>query len=158
MGFNFPRLIFPVSSFKIREENEKVLIFDDSRKKYVMLTPEEWVRQNCLHFLRDHKNYPISILAVEKGFKVNGLVYRFDIVAYSKNAVPLMLVECKAPDVEISQKTFDQISVYNLEFKVPFTLVTNGIELFCCKTDFKNSEYIFLKEIPDFRDLSIQGY
>jgi hypothetical protein len=155
MSFEFPKLTFPVSNFKVKEEGGKMYIFDDSRRKYVILTPEEWVRQNCLHYLRDHKSYPISLLAVEKGFKLNGLVYRFDIVAYSKSGKPVMLIECKAPEITITQKTFDQISVYNLELKVPYLLITNGIEIFCCKTDAENLRYTFLKELPCFSDLSI---
>jgi len=116
-----------------------------------MLTSEEWVRQNCLQFLHNHKNFPISLLSVEKSFKLNNMVLRYDIVAYSKKAEPVLLVECKAPDVKITQQTFDQIAVYNLELKVPYLLVTNGIDIFCCSIDFDNSKFLFLKEIPDFQ-------
>lgn len=154
MSFDFPKLNFPVSNFKVKEEDGKMYIHDDSRRKYVLLTPEEWVRQNCLHYLRDHKKYPISLLAVEKGFKLNGLIYRFDIVAYSKSGKPILLIECKAPDIAITQKTFDQISVYNIELKVPFLLITNGIETFCCKTDSDNLRYSFLKDVPYFSELN----
>jgi hypothetical protein len=149
-----PRLRFPPSNFKLKQDGDKMYIFDLSRRKYVLLTPEEWVRQNCLHFLRNHKNFPINLLSVEKSFKLNNLVLRYDIVAYSKNAKPVLLVECKAPEVKINQQTFDQIAVYNLELKVPYLLVTNGIDLFCCSVDFDNSRFVFLKEIPDFKSIS----
>lgn len=155
MPFNLPGLIFPPSNFKIKEEKEKLFILDPSRKKYVLLTPEEWVRQNCLHYLRDHKGFPISYLAVERSFNLNNQILRYDIVAYSKEAKPLLLVECKAPEVKISQKTFDQVAVYNLKLKVPYLILTNGLELYCCVADFQNSKYIFLKEIPDFKTISL---
>ena len=152
---DLPELNFPYSKFKIKEEEGKLHIFDDSRKKYIALTPEEWVRQNCLHYLRDHKKYPISLLAVEKGIKVNNQHLRYDIVAYSKNAKPVLLVECKAPDVKISQSTFDQIAVYNMELKVPFLLVTNGVQHFCCIVDFEEKRFQFLKEVPDFGTIKL---
>jgi hypothetical protein len=148
-----PSLCFPPSNFKLKEEGDKLFIFDHSRRKFVLLTPEEWVRQNCLHFLRDHKNFPISLLSVERSFKLNNLVLRYDIVAYSKKAEPVLLVECKAPDVKITQQTFDQIAVYNLELKVPYLLITNGIEIFCCSIDFDHSRFLFLKEVPDYQTI-----
>jgi hypothetical protein len=148
-----PQLCFPASNFKLREEGDKLYIFDISRRKYVSLTPEEWVRQNCLHFLCNNKNYPVNMLSIEKSFKLNNLVLRYDIVAYSKKAKPVLLVECKAPEIKISQQTFDQIAVYNLELKVPYLLVTNGIDLFCCSVNFENSRFLFLNEIPDYLTL-----
>lgn len=148
-----PTLNFPLSKFKIKDENGKLFVFDDSRKKFVALSPEEWVRQNCLHYLRDYKKFPISLLAVEKGIKVNSINLRYDIVAYSRNAKPILLVECKAPDVKISQSTFDQIAVYNMELKVPFLLITNGLQHFSCVINFEERRYDFLKDIPDFGDI-----
>jgi hypothetical protein len=155
MSFELPKLIFPPSDYKLKEGNGKFAIFDVSRKKYVPLTPEEWVRQNCLHYLRDKKGFPISYLAVERSFKLNNQVLRYDIVAFSKNTKPLLLVECKAPDVKISQKTFDQIAVYNLKLNVPYLILTNGKEMYCCVADFQNMRYNFLKEIPDFKTISL---
>ena len=150
---DLPQLNFPFSKFKIKEDKGKLFIFDDSRKKFIALTPEEWVRQNCLHYLRDHKKYPISLLAVEKAFKLNGQNLRYDLVAYSKKAEALLLVECKAPDVKISQATFDQIAVYNLELNVPYLLVTNGMQHYCCIVDFEKRQFKFLPEVPDFSTL-----
>jgi hypothetical protein len=150
---HLPKLIFPVSGFKLKQVENKFYIFDHSRRKYVLLNPEEWVRQNCLHYLHDHKSFPMSLLSVEKSFKLNNLVLRYDIVAYSKHASPVLLVECKAPDVKITQQTFDQIASYNLELKVPYLLVTNGLELFCCSIDFDNSRFVFLNEVPDYKQI-----
>jgi type I site-specific restriction-modification system R (restriction) subunit len=154
---NIPRLNFPESSFKMKEENKRIFIFDDTRKKYLVLTPEEWVRQNCLHFLRNHKNYPGSLLAVEKEISLNNKQLRYDIVAYSKAGAPLLLVECKAPGISITQQVFDQIAAYNLKLKVPYLLVTNGINHISCMVDFKNSKYLFLKEIPNYNDIYINS-
>jgi type I site-specific restriction endonuclease len=127
-------------------------IFDPVRKKMVKLDPEEWVRQNLIQFLHIEKKYPTSLMAVEKGLTVNGLRKRFDILCYNNDSKPLLLVECKAPSVKISQSAFDQISIYNLQFKVPFLLVSNGLEHFCCQLDYQNNSYSFLSEIPDYQN------
>ncbi len=150
---NIPKLNFPKSSFKIKEANGRIYIFDDTRNKYLLLTPEEWVRQNCLHYLRKNKNYPGSLLAVEKSITLNNKLLRYDIVAYSKAGTPLLLVECKAPEVPITQSVFDQIAAYNLKLEVPYLLVTNGLSHFSCKVDLENSKFIFLKEIPDYKSI-----
>tara|TARA_B110000459_G_C16595715_1_gene488522 strand:- start:1468 stop:1887 length:420 start_codon:yes stop_codon:yes gene_type:complete len=127
-------------------------IFDPVRKKMVKLDPEEWVRQNLIQFLNKDKNYPISLMAVEKGLTVNKLSKRFDILCYNNDSKPLLLVECKAPSVKISQAAFDQISIYNLQFKVPFLLVSNGLEHYCCQLDYEKNSYSFLFEIPDYQN------
>ncbi|MEJ6794746.1 MAG: type I restriction enzyme HsdR N-terminal domain-containing protein [Flavobacteriales bacterium] len=127
-------------------------IFDPVRKKMVKLDPEEWVRQNLIQFLNKDKNYPISLMAVEKGLTVNKLSKRFDILCYNNDSKPLLLVECKAPSVKISQAAFDQISIYNLQFKVPFLLVSNGLEHYCCQLDYEKNSYSFLSEIPDYQN------
>lgn len=152
MKAKLPRLNFPESNFRLKEAGDKLMIFDEARRRYVVLTPEEWVRQNCLHYLRSRKRYPISLLAVEKGIKINNQLLRYDLVAYSKKGQPVLLVECKAPDVKISQSTFDQIAVYNLQLKVPYLMLTNGLQHFCCVADFENARYEFLREIPEFRE------
>jgi|TARA_B110000908_G_scaffold71174_1_gene85855 type I site-specific restriction endonuclease len=127
-------------------------IFDPVRKKMVKLDPEEWVRQNLIQFLNKDKNYPISLMAVEKGLTVNKLSKRFDILCYNNDSKPLLLVECKAPSVKISQAAFDQISIYNLQFKVPFLLVSNGLEHYCCQLDYEKNSYSFLSEMPDYQN------
>ncbi len=147
------RLNLPNYDFKIKTEQGLQQIFDPVRKKMVKLNPEEWVRQNLIQFLNKEKNFPISLMAVEKGLKVNSLTKRFDILCYGNNAKPLLLVECKAPSVKISQAAFDQISIYNLQFKVPFLLVSNGIDHYCCQLNYEKSNYSFLDEIPDYSKL-----
>ena len=119
------RLNLPNYDFKMKTEQGSRQIFDPVRKKMVKLDPEEWVRQNLIQFLHIEKKYPTSLMAVEKGLTVNGLRKRFDILCYNNDSKPLLLVECKAPSVKISQSAFDQISIYNLQFKVPFLLVSN---------------------------------
>jgi type I site-specific restriction endonuclease len=147
------RLNLPNYDFKIKTEQGLQQIFDPVRKKMVKLNPEEWVRQNLIQFLNKEKNFPISLMAVEKGLKVNSLTKRFDILCYGNNAKPLLLVECKAPSVKISQAAFDQISIYNLQFKVPFLLVSNGIDHYCCQLNYEKRNYSFLDEIPDYSKL-----
>ena len=146
------QLNLPNYDFKMKTEQGSRQIFDPVRKKMVKLDPEEWVRQNLIQFLHLEKKYPTSLMAVEKGLTVNGLRKRFDILCYNNDSKPLLLVECKAPSVKISQSAFDQISIYNLQFKVPFLLVSNGLEHFCCQLDYQNNSYSFLSEIPDYQN------
>ena len=151
-----PQLNFPPSDFKLKEQDGKLYILDVVRKKYVMLTPEEWVRQNCIHYLRNVKKYPVSLITVERGFRVNNLNLRYDLVAFNKKAQPILLVECKAPDVKIDQTTFDQIAAYNLKLNVPYLMVTNGLQHYCCVADFENRRFQFLKEVPEFSEAKIK--
>lgn len=146
------RLNLPNYDFKMKTEQGSRQIFDPVRKKMVKLDPEEWVRQNLIQFLNKDKNYPISLMAVEKGLTVNKLSKRFDILCYNNDSKPLLLVECKAPSVKISQAAFDQISIYNLQFKVPFLLVSNGLEHYCCQLDYEKNSYSFLSEMPDYQN------
>jgi len=146
------RLNLPNYDFKMKTEQGSRQIFDPVRKKMVKLDPEEWVRQNLIQFLNKDKNYPISLMAVEKGLTVNKLSKRFDVLCYNNDSKPLLLVECKAPNIKISQAAFDQISIYNLQFKVPFLLVSNGLEHYCCQLDYEKNSYSFLSEIPDYQN------
>ncbi len=143
-------LNLPKYQFKYKEADKKIQIFDTFRKKYVVLTPEEWVRQNFLKYLVIEKNYSPSLIAVEAGLKYNELQKRADILIYDKKGSPFLLVECKAPEVKISQDTFDQVARYNMVFKVTYLVVTNGMEHFCCKMDYAKNTYRFLEEIPVF--------
>jgi type I site-specific restriction endonuclease len=140
--------------FNLKESNGRVVIYDPCRRKYVQLTPEEWVRQHCISFLHHSKGVPLSMMSVEKAISLNTLVLRYDIVAYSRTTMPLLLVECKAPEVKISRLTFDQIAVYNLQLRVPFLFISNGFEHFYCKVDFENSSMLFIKELPDYKSMS----
>ena len=144
-------LNFPTYSFRFKNSENKVSIFDEIRKKFIVLSPEEWVRQNVIQFLLQNKNYPKSYINVEKLIKVNGLNKRYDGIVFKPNGEIFLLIECKAPEVPISQDTFDQIARYNLELKAQYLMVTNGLNHYFCQMDFENETYIFLKELPDFK-------
>ncbi|MFP4024003.1 MAG: type I restriction enzyme HsdR N-terminal domain-containing protein [Thiohalospira sp.] len=144
------RLNLPTYSFNIKLKEQRKYIFDFIRKKYVILTPEEWVRQNFLKYLVEEKKYPASLIAVEKEFKLNTLSKRSDAVVYNRSGQPFLIVECKATTVKIDQKVFDQIARYNMKLNVKFLIVTNGLEHYCCKIDIENQKYYFLKDIPEF--------
>jgi len=145
------RLNLPSCSFKLKSNEKHTLIFDNLRKKYFVLTPEEWVRQHYVQFLIDVKNYPVSLIALEKQLIINNRKKRTDIVIFNKEGNPDIIVECKAPHIKISQATFDQIARYNLKLKANFLVLTNGMEHYYCKMDFKNETYVFLKEIPNYQ-------
>ena len=127
-------------------------IFDEIRKKFVVLTPEEWVRQHVVQYLLLEKKYPKSLINVERLVKVNGLNKRYDIVVFQPNGEIFMLIECKAPEVAISQQTFDQIARYNLKLNAQYLMVTNGLNHYFCQMDFENEKYVFLKEAPEYRN------
>ncbi|MBU8891551.1 MAG: type I restriction enzyme HsdR N-terminal domain-containing protein [Bacteroidales bacterium] len=148
------RLNLPTYSFNIKLIEQRKYIFDFIRKKFVILTPEEWVRQNFLKYLVDEKKYSASLIAVEMEFKLNNLSKRSDAVVYGKSGNPILIVECKATSVKIDQKVFDQIVRYNMKLNVDFLVVTNGLEHYCCKIDYKNQKYSFLKEVPAFEQIS----
>ncbi|MBL7883379.1 MAG: type I restriction enzyme HsdR N-terminal domain-containing protein [Bacteroidia bacterium] len=143
-------LNLPQYPFKIREFESKVQIFDSIRKKYLVLTPEEWVRQHFIQYLIQEKNYPQSLITIEIGLKYNQLQKRADILVYNKQGKPYLMVECKAPEVKISQDTFHQIALYNMVFKVNYLVVTNGLYHYCCEMDYHQNTYRFLPEIPLF--------
>jgi len=144
------KLNFPSCAFKLKSSENKTLIFDIVRKKYVIVTPEEWVRQHVVHFLLKEKNYQISLIAVEKQLKINKRVKRTDIIVYNKQGTPEILIECKAPSVKITQTTFDQIARYNLSANSNFLMVTNGLAHYFCQIDTDKETYIFLEDIPSY--------
>ena len=149
----FTELNLPTYSFRIQQQNSKNLIFDEIRKKYIVLTPEEWVRQNFVRYLVEVKKYPATLMAIETGLKVNQNQFRADLLIYNRNGNPLLLVEFKAPSVKITQNTFDQITRYNMTFRVPYLIVSNGMDHYCCLVDLEEQTYSYLKEIPDFGQL-----
>jgi hypothetical protein len=147
-------LIFPQYDFHIRPQmGGKQEIFDIVRKRFVSLTPEEWVRQHVLHFLRYEKTVPLSLMAVEKRLKINTLIKRADVVVHERSGRALMLVECKAPGVLISQHVFDQAARYDMVFHVNFLLITNGLANYCCRFDYALNTYSFLPEIPSYAEM-----
>ena len=141
-------LNFPKFSFKNSEN--KVSIFDTIRKKFIILQPEEWVRQHCVMYLMTKKQYPHSLINVEKELKINGLKKRYDIVIFNPDGSIHLVVECKAPKIKINQSTFDQVARYNLALNANFLMVTNGINHYYCEMDFKNERYLFLEDIPSY--------
>jgi type I site-specific restriction endonuclease len=147
------QLNLPQYSFRIKKQNEKLVIFDSQRKRYVALTPEEWVRQNFIRFLIEEKGYPAAYLAIEKQLNMNGMKKRCDAILYNEHAQPFLIIELKAPNVAISQATFDQVAVYNAKLKVDFFIISNGIEHFCCKVNLETARYEFFPEIPDFNQI-----
>ena len=144
------KLNLPKCNFKLKNSENKVLIFDNLRKKYLVLTPEEWVRQHFVQYLIDEKRYPASLIALEKQLVINNRKKRTDILIFNKNGTPELIVECKAPSINITQDAFDQIARYNLKLNAHYLIVTNGLQHFYCKMDFENETYIFLKDIPSY--------
>ena len=144
------RLNLPQYAIKIVSRNGKSVIFDVLRRKYVNLTPEEWVGQHFVHYLIDCKGYPAALLANEVELLCGQKKLRCDSVLYDSNARPRMIVEYKAPTVAITQQTFNQIEVYNLLLKVDYLVVSNGMQHYCCKMDYERCSYAFLKDIPDY--------
>ncbi len=144
-------LNLPFFQFKIKNKENKTLIFDSLRKKYLVLTPEEWVRQHFVKYLIDHKKYPTTLIALEKQLVINNRKKRTDILIFDANGKHDIIVECKAPSIKITQDTFDQIARYNLKLRANYLIVTNGLEHFYCKMDFDNETYIFLKDIPNYK-------
>ncbi|NNC70208.1 MAG: type I restriction enzyme HsdR N-terminal domain-containing protein [Flavobacteriaceae bacterium] len=143
-------LNYPAYQFKVKNSENKQYIFDVIRKKYVVLTPEEWVRQHVLHYLIKDLNYPKSIIAVEKQLVLNGLRKRFDILIFNKSGLPEIIIECKSFEIKINQDAFDQIARYNLKLNAKFLMVSNGLVHYFCSLDHKNECYNFLKNIPNY--------
>jgi hypothetical protein len=144
-------LNFPKYNFRFKSNENKTLIFDIIRKKFVVLTPEEWVRQHAIHFLISEKKYPASHINVEKQLQLNDTLKRYDIVVFNKNGSIQIIAECKAPSIKTNQQTFDQIARYNLALKSETLMITNGLEHFFCKMDFENKKYLFLKNLPSYK-------
>lgn len=144
-GLNFPEF-----NFRLRTAGTVREIFDSVRGKWIVLTPEEWVRQHVITWLRDVKKYPGSLMAIEKQIKVNGLSRRCDVICHDKQTQPLVIVECKSPDVNITQELFDQAARYNLTVGAKYFLLTNGLRHFCCVMDHEKQEWTFLQELPAY--------
>ncbi len=145
------KLNFPTFTFRFKNSENKVAIFDEIRKKFIILTPEEWVRQHVVHYLILEKKYPKSLINVEKVLKINGLSKRYDGVVFNPDGSIFLLIECKAPEIKISQNTFDQIARYNLTLKANYLMVTNGQNHYFCQMDFEKQQYVFLNELPNLK-------
>jgi hypothetical protein len=141
-------LNFSAYTFRFKNSENKRAIFDEIRKKFVVLTPEEWVRQHVIQFLISEMKYPKSWINVEKVIKINGLTKRYDVVVFNPNGTIFLLVECKAPKITLSQETFNQIARYNLTLNAQYLMVTNGLNHYFCQMDFQNEKYHFLQNLP----------
>ena len=147
------QLNLPDFSPLIRNDSGKKYIFDQLRKKYVILTPEEWVRQHFINYLLIYKHYLAGRIGNEISLLFNGLKKRCDSVVYDNFGQPLMIIEYKSSSVKITQGVFNQISLYNLTMRVPYLIVSNGINHYCCLMDYEKKTYTFLQEIPDYEEI-----
>ena len=147
------KLNLPPYNAKTRETDKRIQIYDPLRGKYVALTPEELVRQNFINFLTTYKGYPQSLMGNEVQLTLNGLSKRCDTVLYDQHLHPRMIIEYKAPHINITQKVFDQICRYNIVMRVEYLIVSNGLQHYCCKVDYANTTYSFLQDIPDHSTL-----
>ena len=144
-------LAFPPYDFRLKSSENKPFIFDVIRKKFVSLAPEEWVRQHVLHFLIHTKKYPSSLINVEKEIKVGDTKKRYDIVIFHPDGSIFLIVECKSYTIPITQGVFDQIARYNLRLKADLLMVTNGLEHYYCRMDYKEERFSFLRKVPDYK-------
>lgn len=142
------KLNFPPYNFRFKNKENKTAIFDVLRKKFIVLSPEEWVRQHTIHYLLKEKKFPLQLLNAEKQLKVNDLIKRYDILGYAPDGSIKLIVECKAPHIKITQETFDQIARYNLTLQADYLMVTNGFQHFYCQLDYQQEKYHFLRDIP----------
>ena len=147
------RLNLPQYQIKLGGTKDKPTIFDILRRRYVALTPEEWVRQHFIHYLIEHKNYPMSLLANEVSLKIADKTLRVDSILFDLTLKPKMIIEYKAPHIPITQKVFDQISTYNFLLHVDYLIVSNGIESYCCKMNYEHKNYMYLDSIPYYQNL-----
>ena len=147
---NLPVLNFPAFNFKLKDEQQRTQIYDAFRNKFVILTPEEWVRQHVLHYLTEIQKITKNKIAVEYSLKLNGQQKRADVLILGKSMEPIVIIECKSTDIKISQAIFDQAARYNLVLKVPFLIITNGFEMHIAKVNFETQTTELLKEFPSF--------
>lgn len=143
-------LNLPPYPFKISDMNGQLTLFDEIRKKHLVITPEEWVRQHFVHYLINQKKYPKTLIKLEGGVKLNGMPRRTDIVVFNLAGEKILMVECKAPSVAINQKVFNQIARYNITHKIGLLAVTNGLQHYYCSIDFNNENYKFLEDLPEY--------
>lgn len=147
------QLNLPPFNVKVKKIDDKLMVFDGLRRKYVSLTPEEWVRQHFVNYLITEKKFPPNLIANEMQINLNGLMKRCDTVVYNSHLTPLVIVEYKAPEVKISQQVFEQVVRYNIVLRVRYLIVSNGINHYCCLMDYENQTFSYLKFIPNFTEL-----
>lgn len=143
-------LNLPPYPFKITDENGQLFLFDEIRKKEVVLTPEEWVRQHFVQYLIREKNYPRGLIRLEGGLRLHGRARRSDIVVFNNQGEKVLMVECKAPSVKITQSVFDQIARYNMVHRISLLAVTNGLQHYYCRIDHENERFDFIEMLPNY--------
>ncbi|WP_034924019.1 type I restriction enzyme HsdR N-terminal domain-containing protein [Gillisia sp. CAL575] len=144
------KLNFPQYTFRFKNSENKVAAFDEIRKKFIILTPEEWVRLHTVQYLISEKKYPKSLINVEKQLKIGKRIKRYDIVVYNSKGEIHIIIECKAPSIKITQDTFDQIARYNMSLDANYLMVTNGLDHHFCQLDYEMEKYHFLQKLPDY--------
>jgi hypothetical protein len=153
---NLKSLQLPAYSCKIRETSDGKQIFDFVRAKYVALTPEEWVRQHFLNYMVTDLGYPPGLIKVEASFRLNSMLRRADILVYSRTGAPVLIVECKAPEIKINQTVFDQIINYNFNYCVKYIIVTNGLKHYAAEVDQVTKRFSFLEQMPDYNFINFE--
>ncbi len=151
--FNPIPLNLPNHNFKITKRDNVIFIFDEIRKKHLVLTPEEWVRQHFIQYLINEKKFPSTLLQIEGGLNLNQTKKRSDILVYNNLGEKIMVIECKAASVALTQSTFDQASRYNSVYKANWLVVTNGLNHCYAKIDHINEKFSFVAELPNYKDL-----
>lgn len=146
-------LELPPYAFKISDKNGQLTLFDEIRKKHIVITPEEWVRQHYVQYLINQKNYPKTLIKLEGGLRLNGMAKRSDIVVFNPAGEKILMVECKAPSVIINQKVFDQVARYNMTHKIALLAVTNGLQHYYCRINFADQAYRFIDDLPAYKEL-----
>ena len=146
------QLRLPAFKHKVKNEGGRIMIFDVIRKKYVVLTPEEWVRQHFVHYLINELKYPKSLFKVESGLKFNRMQKRSDILIHNRAGKAWMLIECKASDIKLTQNAFNQIAVYNMTIGAKYLAVSNGLAHYCCMAGTETQQAVFLADFPAFED------
>lgn len=152
----FTPLSLPNASLKLTKKEELVLVWCIVRKKKLLLTPEEWVRQHVIHFLLTEKQIPLGLIAAEMTIEVNKLVRRCDVVVYGNDGKPKLIIECKAPEINLTEKTFQQIAQYNFTLNVDFLMVTNGLNHIVCQIDRSNSKLNYLESLPEWKEMNYE--
>jgi hypothetical protein len=147
------KLNLPAYDVGLKKEHGKILIFDLLRKRYVVLTPEEWVRQHFIHYLINHLKYPKALIKVEGGLVFNTLQKRSDIVVFNREGNPWMMIECKAPELKLSKRTIRQASIYNHSLKAKYIVITNGLSHICCEINWNNSDTVVLDSMPQYDEV-----
>jgi hypothetical protein len=146
----FKALSLPRASLKLTRKEEQVYVWCLVRKKKLLLTPEEWVRQHIIHFLTNEKQIPLGLIAAEMSIEVNQLARRCDLVVYGNDGIPKLIIECKAPEINLNENTFYQIAQYNFKLNVDYLMLTNGLDHIVCFIDRKQNELVFLEELPEW--------